>query len=94
MVYQRYLQELSVLRGRCEGHGQSGFHRITLNGSLVKPRKNLQDLEKMVEETEEEWHRSKVSSPGALLQFIRIVGRSVKGACRQLGGSIINRLSI
>jgi hypothetical protein len=40
----------------------------------------------MVEETEEEWHRSKVSSPGALLQFIRIVGRSVKGPADSLEG--------
>lgn len=39
--------------------------------SLVKPPKNLQDLEKTLEETEEEWHRSKVPSPGTLLQFIR-----------------------
>ena len=53
---------------------------------LVKPPKNLQDLEKTFEEAEEEWHRPKVPSAGTLLRFILRRYEGVYGALQTVHG--------
>jgi len=39
--------------------------------SLEKPPKNLEDLERMVEEADERWHMPPVPSPGSMGRFMR-----------------------